>query len=99
MKMAKRPEPLWARILIGLASVAIALYGITSIVTQHHIGQTRGGKWVESTGVAAIGMGVFFLGGALLMGSLVLPNKLRLSSIVAGFFCMVGGVFLAIFLR
>ena len=66
--------------------------GAISIVTQHHVGKTRNGTIVESSGVTAVGMGLFFVGGACLMASLALPHRIRLPAIVVGSITMVVGV-------
>lgn len=84
--------PTWARILIGLLSAAIAAFGMLPIVTQHHVGRTRAGKLVESTGAAAVGMGVFYLGSALLLAALVMPHRNRKPTLIAGAVVMVAGI-------
>ena len=94
-----RPTPTWARIAIGAFSAAIGAYGILSIVTQHHVGRTRSGRIVESTGATTVGMGFFFLGGALLMASLVLPQRFRLAALIVGVIVMVGGILVAVLVR
>ena len=87
-----RPTPTWARIAIGVLSAAIAAYGALAIVTQHHVGKTRSGKIVESDGTVAVGMGLFYLGGALLMASLALPQRFRMPALVVGAVVMVAGI-------
>ncbi len=94
-----RPTPTWARIVIGVFSAAIAAYGALAIVTQHHVGKTRSGKIVESDGAVAVGMGLFFLGGALLMSSLALPQRFRMPALVVGAVVMVAGIVGALWLR
>ncbi len=72
---------------------------VLSIVTQHHVGRTRGGRIVKSTGATAVGMGFFFVGGALLMASLALPQRFRLAALTVGAIVMVGGILAAVFIR
>jgi len=80
-------------------SAAIAAYGALAIFTQHHVGRTRSGKIVESDGAVAVGMGLFFLGGALLMSSLALPQRFRMPALVVGAVVMVAGIVGALWLR
>jgi len=94
----RRPTPTWARIVIGAFSAAIAAYGAMVIITQHHVGRTRSGRIVESTGAVAVGMGLFFVGAALVMASLALPQRIRMLALVVGAFVMVGGIAAALLL-
>lgn len=95
----RKPLSRFGRVSIALIALAIAAHGAFAIWTQHYTGKTRRGDLVESTGMVAVGMGFFFVGASLLMVSLVLPNRLRLPSIVLGTITMVGGVAATLFLR
>lgn len=91
-----RLTPMWARVVIGLLSAAVAAYGVLAIVTKHHVGRVRSGKLVESTGAVAVGMGVFFLGSALLLAALVMPRRYRLVTLTAGAIVMLTGIVFAL---
>ncbi len=91
--------PTWARIAIGIIAACIAAYGALSVITQHFTGRARSGAIVESVGGFAVGMGVFFFGVAILMASLILPNRWRHASIIAGSVVMVSGIVSALVLK
>lgn len=94
-----RQAPVWARVAIGALAAAIAVYGGLAIVSRHHIGRTRHGGIVESTGAVAVGMGLFYLGGALVMASIALPRRLRMPALIVGAIFMVAGIIGALYLR
>ena len=79
-----RPNPTWARIAKAVLAVAIVAYGAMAVIKQEFVGRTRSGTIVESTGMVAVGMGLFFVGGGLLMASLALPNRLFVPALVVG---------------
>lgn len=96
MTTPRRLVPTWVRVVICLLSAAVAAYGLLAIVTQHHVGRTRSGKLVESTGAVAVGMGVFFLGSALLLAGLAMPRRYRLVTLIAGAIVMLAGIVCAL---
>ena len=70
-----------------------------AVFTQQFIGRTRSGTIVESTGIVAVGMGLFFVGGGLMMASLALHNRLRIPALAVGVVVMVCGIVTALFSR
>jgi len=92
----RRQLPAWGRVAIGVCSAAIAAYGGLAIVIQHHVGRTRRNQLVESAGAVAVGMGLFYVGGAILMASLALPASLRKPAIAVGGVVMVCGAAVAV---
>ena len=87
------------KLAISLISLLIAAYGAMIIYFEHFLGRTKKGDLVESVGLSAVCIGLSIVGVSMLMGSLVLPQKLKRIAIVVGAVLLAGGVFFGITLN
>lgn len=99
MKTPQQEPPKLRRsdvILIRCIAAAVAAFGVFTIVQERFVGKTRQGNIVISQGWPAIWNGLFFIGVALIMLSIVLPTRIRLWGLTAGAVTMVASIMLVL---